>query len=197
MGENLGDDDEEAEARGGPVLPPAPPDGWTLDNLPDDLPHHTELIRGELVLNRQTTWHMRAVGMLIDALDEQCPSQLTLQRAMPVRLSPHTAPEPDICVVRASSVDLDTAVFRPEDVLLAAEVVTAESAERDRGDKPKLYAAMGIPAFWLIERGSGSAPVVHEHRLIAGGYHHIRTAAGRFATDIPFSIDIPLRVPYR
>lgn len=117
MGENLGDDDEEAEARGGPVLPPAPPDGWTLDNLPDDLPHHTELIRGELVLNRQTTWHMRAVGMLIDALDEQCPSQLTLQRAMPVRLSPHTAPEPDICVVRASSVDLDTAVFRPEDVL--------------------------------------------------------------------------------
>jgi hypothetical protein len=32
-----------------PVPPTTPPDGWTLDNLPPDLPQHTELIRGTLV----------------------------------------------------------------------------------------------------------------------------------------------------
>jgi hypothetical protein len=29
-----------------PTLPGTPADGWTLHNLPADLPKHTELIRG-------------------------------------------------------------------------------------------------------------------------------------------------------
>ncbi len=40
-----------------PVLPAPPLDGWTLDNLPDNLPKHTELIRGTLVVSPQKAWH--------------------------------------------------------------------------------------------------------------------------------------------
>jgi Uma2 family endonuclease len=177
------------------VLPLTPADGWTLDNLPANLPKHTELIRGVLVMSPQTTWHLRAVDMLAGPLEEQCPGQLTVLRSMAIRRSPRTAPEPDISIVRASAVDADTEVCDPEDVCLAVEVVSAESAERDREDKPALYAAMGIPAFWLVERDRGNALIVHEHRLIGGGYHRMRTAAGRFATDTPFPVDIPLGAP--
>jgi hypothetical protein len=50
------------------VLPMTPPEGWTLDTLPPGLPPHTELIRGVLVENWQTTWHLFAVRTMQEAL---------------------------------------------------------------------------------------------------------------------------------
>jgi hypothetical protein len=75
--------------------------------------------------------------------------------------------------------------------------VTPESEERDREDKPALYAAMGIPTFWLIERGKNNAPIVHEHQLVGGAYQLMRTQIGRLATEAPFAMDFPLDVPTR
>ena len=120
------------------MLPLTPAEGWNLDNLPTNLPHHTELIRGALVMNRQTPWHSRVVDMLAEPLQEQCPHEFMVLRGMAIRRSPRTAPEPDISLVRAS-----------------------------------------------------------EHRLVGGGYHRMRTATGRFATDTPFPLDIPLGAPLR
>jgi hypothetical protein len=39
--------------------------------------------------------------------------------------------------------------------------------------------------------------MVHEHRLIGGGYRLLRTHIGRLETEVPFPIDIPLAVPAR
>lgn len=60
-----------------------------------------------------------------------------------------------------------------------------------------MYAAMGIPTFWLIERGSDNAPIVHEHQLYAGACRLMRTHIGHLKTEIPFAIDFPLGVPRR
>ena len=60
-----------------------------------------------------------------------------------------------------------------------------------------MYAAMGIPAFWLIERGQNDAPVVHEHSLVGDRYKLLRTHVGRLRTDVPFPIDVSLPVPTR
>ncbi len=60
-----------------------------------------------------------------------------------------------------------------------------------------MYATMGIPGFWLVERGEDDAPVVHEHRLVGDRFKLVRTHVGRLVTDTPFPIDIPLHVPER
>jgi Uma2 family endonuclease len=190
--------EEEQDDMYAPTLPLTPPDGWTLDNLPADLPKHTELIRGALIMSPQKQWHMAVVNLLLKLLHAQCPEDFVIQREMAVRKSNRSAPEPDLSVVAASAaVDWDRAVYLPEEVFLAAEVVSPESEERDREDKPVMYAAMGIPSFWLIERGEDDAPIVHEHGLIGDRYKLLRTHIGRLTTDVPFPIDVPLTVPTR
>ena len=178
-----------------PTLPTTPPDGWTLDNLPADLPKHTELIRGALIMSPQRAWHMAVVDALKGLISEQCPSEYSVQREMAIRKSLRSAPEPDLSIVRASAVDWDKSIYLPEDVVLAAEVISPESEERDREDKPSLYAAMGIPTYWLIEMGEDFAPIVHEHYLYAGVYKPMKTHIGRLKTEVPFPIDIPLVDP--
>jgi Uma2 family endonuclease len=181
-----------------PVLPLTPPNGWTLDNLPlADLPKRTELIRGVLVMSPQTSWHMEAVSVLKRLIDDQCPPHCMTQYRMAIRKSLRTAPEPDISIVHARAFDLDKSVYLPEEVLLAAEVISPESEERDREDKPIIYGAMGIPTFWLIEMGEDFAPIVREHYLYAGVYKRMKTHIGRLTTDVPFPIDIPLAAPTR
>jgi hypothetical protein len=56
---------------------------------------------------------------------------------------------------------------------------------------------MGIPTFWLIERGKDDAPIVHEHLLVGGAYRLVRTHVGRLLTQVPFVMDFPLEVPTR
>jgi Uma2 family endonuclease len=176
-------------------LPPPPPGGWTLSNFPVDVPTRTELIDGELVWYPQTTWHMQAVRDLQEHLIALAPSLYSVARRMAVKCSEHCAPEPDISVMHASAVDMDKSVLLPEELLLVAEVVCPGSEERDRKDKPLMYAAMGIPTFWLIESDPDLTPIVYEHQLHGGAYRLMRTHTGHFKTEIPFPIDIPLEVP--
>ncbi|MGW6585726.1 Uma2 family endonuclease [Streptomyces globisporus] len=63
-------------------------------------------------------------------------------------------PEPDLLVYRA---DADTGPGRtwyaPEDVVLAVEVVSPDSPERDGGVEPRTYAEAGVKHFWRVEQG--------------------------------------------
>jgi Uma2 family endonuclease len=135
--------------------------------------------------------------MLRTLIIERCPDQYVVEREMAVRRSSRSAPEPDLAIIHASAFDLDKNIYLPEEVLLAGEVISPESEERDREDKPVMYAMTGIPTYWLIERGDDNAPVVHEHYLYAGVYRPMKTHTGRLKTEVPFPIDIPLVVPTR
>ncbi|MBS2961808.1 Uma2 family endonuclease [Actinocrinis puniceicyclus] len=178
-----------------PTLPMTPEDGWTLDNLPDNLPKHTELIRGVLVMSPQKTWHMAIIRMFDRQLYDQVPDEYALLFEMAVRRSNRSAPEPDLSIVRAGAVEADKSIYSPADVLVAAEIISPESEERDREDKPIMYAAMGIPTFWLVERGADLAPIVHEHQLYGGAYRLMRTHIGHLQTEIPFSMEVRLEAP--
>jgi Uma2 family endonuclease len=175
-------------------LPPAPPGGWTLSNFPANVPKRTELIEGELIWYPQTSWHSLAVSRLQAAIAAQAPDWYEVVYRMAVKRSERCAPEPDISVMHASAFDLDKSVLRPEDVVLVAEVVCPGSEKRDREDKPLIYAAMGIPSFWLIERGPDLAPIVHEHHLYGGAYRLMQTHIGRVTTEMPFPLDVRLPV---
>ena len=119
---------------------------------------HTELIDGALVfmMSPQRSWHGRLVTALTLALSEQAPDGIEVEREMSVRLDDRNRPEPDI-VAAALPYDPDRTWFPVQDVLLVIEVVSAESAHRDRTVKLHKYANAGIPHCWRVEDEQGTA----------------------------------------
>ncbi|MGW0093318.1 Uma2 family endonuclease [Streptomyces sp. NPDC003328] len=177
------------------MLPPRP-SGWEADDLDNApaLPRHTELIDGALIfmVSPQRSWHTRVVTRLTTMLDDQAPEGFEIDRDMTVKLNKKTRPEPDVLAV---TVPYDPARTRylPVEVALAIEVVSDESADRDRSLKPFTYARANIPHYWRIEEEDG-LPVIHTYELdettrayVATGIHR-----DRMKTAVPFRIDIDL-----
>lgn len=177
--------------------PRPPADGWTaddLDSLPN-LPPHTELIDGSLVLmSPQTRFRTRVMRLLENALMDQAPDHLEAIREMTIRLDRRNRPEPDVLVVQ---VEADTGPgqtwFEPEDVVLAVEVVSADSLERDREVKPRKYARAGVPHFWRVEQNDG-LPVVYVYELDPAtmAYVPVDIFHQRLKVDRPFPLEIDL-----
>ncbi|WP_280304615.1 Uma2 family endonuclease [Nocardia neocaledoniensis] len=181
-----------------PLSWPVPPPGGyfaeDLDHL-SDLPPHTQLIDGSLVfVSPQMRFHLLVVTFLHIQLMRQAPEGFDCIREMTVSLAERQRPEPDVMIVDSASViGLDQTTFRPEDVVLAIEVVSPDSIERDRHRKPQLYAEAWIPHFWRVENVDGRA-VVYSYELDPAtqkytpvGIHHDRLRAG-----VPFDIDLDL-----
>ncbi|WP_369248728.1 Uma2 family endonuclease [Streptomyces sp. R41] len=178
-------------------IPPA--EGWTADDLDriPGLPPHTELIDGSLVfMSPQTRFHMRCMRLLEHSLLDQVPDHLDVDREFTIKLDRRNRPEPDILVVPVKA-DLgpDQTWRKPEDVLLAVEVVSPDSCERDREVKPRKYAEAGVPHFWRVEKDEDKGlPVVYVYELdpatksygLTGIFHD------RLKVTIPFEIEIDL-----
>ncbi|MFE4579531.1 Uma2 family endonuclease [Streptomyces chartreusis] len=177
---------------------PRPPvGGWTADDLDElpNLPPHTELIDGSLVfVSPQTNFHSRAIRLLDNALLGQVPDELDVIREMTIKLSERNRPEPDVLVFRA---DADTGPkqtwYRPEDVVIAIEVVSEDSVERDREVKPRKYAQAGIPHYWRVEENEG-LPVVYVFELdpATQSYGLVGIFHDKLRLTVPFPIDIDL-----
>ncbi|MFI7411281.1 Uma2 family endonuclease [Streptomyces sp. NPDC049627] len=193
-GPDDGPDDEPAYRR-----PIPPPEGWTADGLDriPDLPPHTELIDGSLVFRSpQTRFHGRTMRLLDNALLAQAPDRLDVMREMTIKLDAKNRPEPDILVFPVeANTGPDQTWYSPEDILLAVEVVSADSRERDREVKPRKYAAAGVPHFWRVEKDEEKGlPVVYVYELdpatksygLTGIFHD------RLKVSVPFDIEIDL-----
>jgi Uma2 family endonuclease len=185
-----------------PSWPIPPPEGFTaedLDRLPD-LPPHTELIDGSLILvSPQTILHAWMVSLLERTLERQAPEHLRVCREMTVTLGARQRPEPDVLVVQAEAVaELTRTTFRPDEVELAIEVVSQESVERDRHRKPQLYAQAGIRHFWRAEFDQGE-PVVYTYELDSAthGYGQSGIHRDRLKLPAPFPLDIDLTEIHR
>ncbi len=140
---------------GGTSMPPAPPSltyGEFLDAIDEDTlaewvdgrvimtspasPRHQEI--AELLFMMLSTFaKVHAAGVVISP-----PFQMKLARS---------GREPDVLYVAADHVDRlkDTYLDGPAD--LVVEVLSPESAGRDRGDKFYEYRDAGIPEYWLID----------------------------------------------
>jgi Uma2 family endonuclease len=114
---------------------------------------------------------------------------------MSVILGRRQRPEPEVSVVRADAdLSPEATALRAADIVLAAEVVSPDSEERDRERKPQLYAKAGIPHFWRVENTSGH-PTVYVYELDPAtrayaltGIHH-----DQLKVAVPFDIDIDLK----
>lgn len=177
-------------------MSPPRPEGWfadDLDRLPE-APRHTELIDGALVfmMSPQRTWHGRLVTALTATLMDQVPDGLEADREMTIRLDDRNRPEPDVLVTKAP-YDPDRTWFAPEEVLLVVEVVSPESAHRDRTVKLRKYAEAGIPHYWCIE-DEGGDPVVHVYELDepTKAYAPAGIFRNSLQRPVPFKVDIDL-----
>ncbi|GII80756.1 hypothetical protein Sru01_57380 [Sphaerisporangium rufum] len=176
-----------------------PPRGWMaedLDHLPPEAPRHLELVDGALiVMSPRTKFHMRVIDRLSRQLSAAAPDDVDVVREMTVTLARRTRPEPDIMVVRERPGEgMDRTTYWPAEVVLAVEVVSPDSEDRDRRVKPERYAEAGIPHFWRIEN-EDNHPVVHVYELddTTGGYVPTAIERKRLRLMVPFDIDIELR----
>ncbi|WP_043469629.1 Uma2 family endonuclease [Kitasatospora sp. MBT66] len=171
-------------------------EGWfaeDLDRLPQ-APRHTELIDGALVfmMSPQRWWHGELVTDLVIALRAQVPEGSRVGREMTIRLDKRNRPEPDL-IVTVAPYDPDRTLFAPDEVSLVVEVVSPESAHRDRTVKWRKYAEAGIPHYWVVEE-ENDLPVVHVHELdcSTGAYVAAGIFRERLERPVPFPVDIDL-----
>lgn len=134
--------------------------------------------------------------LLENSLLEQAPDHLDVMREMAIKLDTKNRPEPDVLVflVEANTGPKQT-WYKPEDIVLAVEVVSPDSRERDREVKPRKYAAAGVEHFWRVEEDDDKGlPVVYVYELdpatksygLTGIFHD------RLKVTVPFEIEIDL-----
>ncbi|GII18880.1 hypothetical protein Ppa05_56060 [Planomonospora parontospora subsp. antibiotica] len=194
--------DSEGDEMTAEVLPSwfyPPADGWVaedLDRLPPEAPRRLELVDGALiVMSPQTKFHMRVIDNLTRVLRSAAPEGLDVVREMTVTLGRRQRPEPDVMVVREPpGTGLERTTYRPEEVVLAVEVVSPDSEERDRRVKPERYAQAGIRHFWRIEN-EDSRPAVHVYELddTTGAYVPTAIEREKLRLTVPFPVTVTMR----
>src|SRR5690349_13009454 len=117
------------------------PGGYAADDLDriPDLPPHTELIDGSLVLvSPQRLVHLKALRLLENALARLAAwESYRVRREMSVLIGPRQRPEPDLLLVHAEAeIGFDGTCYPAEAVVLAVEVVSPDSEVRDRERLP-------------------------------------------------------------
>lgn len=111
-----------------------------------------ELIDGEIIdMAPIGQGHSSIVDMLNRALVMACGDKAIVSVQNPVRLDRFNEPQPDFAVLRARADFYGTGERAgPADVLLLVEVADS-SLRYDRAIKLPLYAAAGIPEYWIVD----------------------------------------------
>lgn len=108
-----------------------------------------ELLEGCLITKMaKNPSHARSTGYLFDALIRLLPLGWHLVVQDPITLA-DSEPEPDITIVRGSRDDYPGRHPEPNEIALVIEVADS-SLSIDRKWKKRLYAAAGIPAYWVV-----------------------------------------------
>ena len=112
---------------------------------PDD---RVELLEGVIVgMAPQNPGHASATTLAHEALREAVGKRALIRVQLPVVLGRHSVPEPDVAVVPGTAADYFGA--HPTTALLVIEVAERSLAQ-DRLTKARMYAAAGIPEYWII-----------------------------------------------
>lgn len=101
-----------------------------------------------------------------------------------ITLDEHSEPEPDIALLTPRDDFYSDSHPTAADVLLVIEVAET-SIEQDRGEKLRLYAAAGIPEYWIVDL-QRNVLIVHQ-RPIGTEYGSIQQL-DRAATVAPAAL---------
>jgi Uma2 family endonuclease len=134
-----------------------------------------ELLYGMLVtMSPQGAPHAEVTSVLTEHMLRCVGDRARVRAHSPLALGPDSEPEPDVAVVPAG----DYSRAHPTTAHLVIEVADS-SRDKDRQVKGRLYAAAGIPEFWLVDLVDD---VVEVHRRPGGGAYGSVERHGRGAT---------------
>jgi len=129
---------------------------------PDD---RTELIEGEIIdMPPIGNRHAEVVRLLTKRLLRAISDEAEVSAQLPVRLSLRSEPQPDFAIIKTKSGGYRSAHPVPSDVLLLVEV-SDSTLRYDLGKRASLYAAHGIPEYWVFDLQRNR---VWRHRAPAG-----------------------------
>jgi Uma2 family endonuclease len=129
-----------------------------------------ELLEGVLVqMTPQGIPHAAAIERLTELLVLALHPRARVRVQLPFAASDISEPEPDLAVVPPG----DPEASHPERALLLIEVAES-SLSKDRRVKTRIYAAGGVPEYWVVDV-SGRAIEVRSEPA-DGAYRHVRIA---------------------
>jgi Uma2 family endonuclease len=138
------------------AMPPGPVWRFTVDEyhrmietgvLGDD--DRVELIEGWILPKMpQNPEHMKAIGLLEDALRQTLPTGWCVRSQGPITTR-DSEPEPDVVVARGQRIDYGHRDPGPNDLGLVVEI-SYTSLTFDRTAKAKMYARAGIGVYWIV-----------------------------------------------
>jgi Uma2 family endonuclease len=139
---------------------------------PDD---RVELLEGVIVsVAPQSPSHAGVTERVAEVLRRAVGNRALVREDKPLVLAPRSVPEPDVMVVPGRRADYLRA--HPTTALLVVEVAES-SLPQDRITKARIYAAAGIPEYWIVNLRDRRVEVYREPDAQVRGYLR-RTAAG-------------------
>lgn len=147
-------------------LPDLPLTAQEFERLPHVDGVRFELWEGNLIVAAaaQRAWHSEAADRIRAYFAGQGRRAI---REVGVVIGTSGVPVPDVTVFHEGvEVDVERSQFPAADVACVIEVVSPESHDRDRAERPRKYARAGIPEYWIAEQAPDSHDVlVHQYRL--------------------------------
>ncbi|MGH7893273.1 MAG: Uma2 family endonuclease [Candidatus Binatia bacterium] len=138
---------------------------------PDD---RVELLEGVIVaMSPHNPWHAAVLDQVKNVLVRVVGERGTVRVQSPLALPPHSVPEPDVAVVAGRS--LDFVVAHPTSALLVVECADS-SLQQDRLTKSAIYAAAGIPEYWIVSRRDDAVEVFRDPDHTTASYRDRRFA---------------------
>jgi Uma2 family endonuclease len=120
-----------------------------------------ELIDGRIVaMSPIGNWHHTSVRWLARLLHAQVPDGLFVDTQGPVNIGENTQVVPDLALIHANRDTWDTPV-RGQDCVLVVEVAESSLAA-DRTTKMAVYAAAGVPEYWVVDLAGRAVEVYRD-----------------------------------
>jgi Uma2 family endonuclease len=162
--------------------------------LPEDNSAQYELQEGVLMASpRPAGPHQRAVARLTTQLQPQLPAGWEVLPDFEVLIraeDPAIIRAPDLVVVRS---DGGQARARPEEVLVAIEIISPGSRNVDLRLKPFEYADAGIAHYWVVDLDPPARTITVFGLAAPGdGYAESQTASDALTVVEPFDLYIDI-----
>jgi Uma2 family endonuclease len=147
-----------------------------------------ELVRGRLYRMTKYEPHNYAVALIADLLRRMIPEGFAVREEKSMAHDYRSLPEPDVAVVRGRLED-----FRPRPPSTSEAVLIVEVCHHTRRadfhDKLELYAAAGVPAYWVVDLDGRKITVHAEPASEAPRGHFLRVETFAEAASVPVVLD--------
>lgn len=138
-----------------------------------DEDEHVELLEGVLVATTpQSPEHARIISELTHLFARTLPDTHRIWSQSPVRANDLSVPEPDFSIVTIQEAQRPGS--HPRTALLIVEVSNS-TLRKDRGVKAAIYAAMGVPEYWIVNTAEEVVEVHREVKPQTARYQSVST----------------------